>query len=204
MKKIFITRELAGNAEELLIKKGFKVEVFREDRSISTKLLMQKASDADALITLLTDRIDKKVIDGLKKCKIIANCAVGFNNIDIEYAGSNNIVVTNTPDILNDATADLTVALILACARRLREGELMMRSEKFKIWKPQLLLGLEMKGRTVGIIGAGRIGYAVAKRLNSFGSRIIYFDRNKRENFEKEFNAKKVSLNSLLKNADIV
>ena len=204
MKKIYITRKLAGRVEKFLTEKGFDVKVFQEDRPITRNELMRESKDADALITLLTDKIDKEVIDNLKKCKIIANCAVGFNNIDIEYAHSKNIIVTNTPDILTEATADLTVALILACSRRLREGELMMRSKKFKGWKPQLLLGLEMKDKTVGIIGAGRIGSATARRLKPFGTKFVYFNRNKKEIFESEFNAKRVSLNSLLKSSDII
>lgn len=204
MKKIFITRELAGNAETFLSQKGFKVNVFQKDRAIKKSELLKEAADADALITLLTDKIDRKIIDSLPKCKIIANCAVGYNNIDVEYAKSKKIVVTNTPEILTDATADLTVALILACARRLGEGEKMMREGRFKSWKPQLLLGIELTGKTVGIIGAGRIGFAAAKRLKPFGTKIIYFDRNRREKFENELGAKKVTLNSLLKKADII
>ena len=204
MKKIFITRELAGNAETFLSQKGFKVNVFQKDRAIKKSELLKEAADTDALITLLTDKIDRKIIDSLPKCKIIANCAVGYNNIDVEYAKSKKIVVTNTPEILTDATADLTVALILACARRLGEGEKMMREGRFKSWKPQLLLGIELTGKTVGIIGAGRIGFAAAKRLKPFGTKIIYFDRNRREKFENELGAKKVTLNSLLKKADII
>ena len=173
MKKIFITRKLVGKAERLLKEKGYSVKVFQEDYAISREDLFKEAKEADALITLLTEKIDKEFIDTLTRCKIIANCAVGYNNIDINYAKKKNIIVTNTPDILTDATADLTVALILACARRLHEAELMMRAKQFTGWKPQLLLGLEMKGKTVGIIGAGRIGYAAATRLKGFGTKII-------------------------------
>ena len=204
MKKVFITRQLAGNPELLLKKNGFSVKVFAEDRALSKEEFIKAAKDADGLITSLSDQIDKNIIDGLKKCRIIANCAVGYNNIDISYARKKGIVVTNTPDILTDATADLTAALILACSRRLYEGELMMRKNKFKGWKPQLLLGLDLKGKTVGIIGAGRIGIATARRMKAFGTKIIYYNRNRKEEFEKELDAKKVSLNVLLKSADII
>lgn len=204
MKKVFFTGKLAGRAEKFLREKGFSVKIFQEDRPITRIELLRETKEIDALITLLTDTIDKEVIDNLRNCKIIANCAVGFNNIDVEYARRKNIIITNTPDILTDATADLTVALILACARHLREGELMMRSQKFTGWKPQLLLGIEMKGKTVGVIGAGRIGLATARRLKPFGTKFVYFNRNKKEVFENEFNAKRVSLNSLLKSADII
>jgi len=204
MKKVFITRKLAGSAETMLRREGFKVKVFQDDSPIKRADLLKETIDADALISLLTDTIDREVIDNMRRCRIIANCAVGFNNIDVEYARSRNIVVTNTPDILTDATADLTVALVLACARRLREGESMMRSNNFKGWKPQLLLGLEMKGKKVGIIGAGRIGFAAARRLKAFGTEIVYFGRTKKEKFEDELDARKVSLNHLLKSSDII
>ena len=204
MRKVFITRKLVGKAEQMLKEKGFQVKIYKEDCPIPREEFLKNTANADALISLLTDKIDREVIDNLKKCKIIANCAVGYNNIDVEYARSKNIIVTNTPEILTDATADLTVALILACARRLHEGESMMRTNQFSGWKPQLLLGLEMKGKKVGIIGAGRIGYAAAKRLYAFGTEIIYFDRERRMNFENEFNAKKVTLNTLIKSADFI
>lgn len=204
MKKILLTRKLPGSPESLLMKYSFKTIIPSKADAISKDDLLKFGKDADAVITLLTDRIDRKVIDSFRKCKIIANCAVGYNNIDVEYARSKNIIVTNTPDILTDATADLTVALLLACARRLSEGEKMMRSNRFNGWKPDMLLGMELKGKTVGIIGAGRIGQAAAKRLKAFGTNIIYYDRNKRSEFEKNQNAKKVSLNYLMKNSDII
>ncbi|NMB81043.1 MAG: D-glycerate dehydrogenase [Ignavibacteria bacterium] len=202
--KVFITQELPGNVEELLISKGFEVDVYRKNNIISKRELIKRAKDADGLICLLTNTIDREVIDNLNKCKVIANVAVGYNNIDVAYAKSKNILVTNTPGILDDATADLTLALILACARRLREGDEFVRKNKFKAWMPQLMLGIELAGKTVGIIGAGRIGFEVAKRLLPFKTKIIYYDRNRREKFESATGAKKVSLNNLLKNSDIV
>lgn len=202
--KVFITRKLVGKAEQMLKANGITVKTFPEDRAITRTELLKNVKDVDGIISLLTEKIDKEVIDSLRRCKIIANCAVGFNNIDVRYANEKNIVVTNTPEILTDATADLTVGLILSCARRLGEGERMMRENKWTGWKPQQLLGLEMKNKTVGIVGAGRIGYAVAKRMKSFGTKIIYFDRKNNPYFENEFFAKRFSLNSLLKRADIV
>jgi len=202
--KVFITQELPGNVEELLLSKGFEIDVYKKNKIISNNELIKRAKDADGLICLLTNTIDRKTIDNLSKCKIIANVAVGYNNIDVDYAKSKNIVVTNTPGILNDATADLTLALILACARRLREGDIFVRRNKFKAWMPQLMLGIELAGKTVGIIGAGRIGIEVAKRLLAFKTKIIYFDRTRKEIFENETGSKKVSLNTLLKNSDII
>lgn len=202
--KVFITRKLPGEPEKLLKKNGFKVSVYKEDKAIPRDEFLDKSKDADAVLSLLTEKIDKEAIDNFSKCKIVANCAVGFNNIDVQYAKVKNLVVTNTPYVLTDATADLTVALILACARRLREGEQMMRENKFDGWKPNLLLGFDLKGKTVGIIGAGRIGRSTARRLKGFGVKIIYFDRKKRDEFETEFLSTRVNLKELMKKSDII
>ena len=202
--KIFITRQLPGNIERKLKNEGFTVKTFRGDEPISAKELIKKSKNTDGIISLLTDRIDSSIIDQLKHCKVIANYAVGYNNIDIEYAKSKGIVVTNTPDILTDATADLAVSLVLACARKIVDGEKFMRAKKFKGWEPQLFLGVELKGKTVGIIGAGRIGQATAKRLKAFGTNIIYYSRKEKPGFEIETGATKATLNSLLKNSDII
>lgn len=140
----------------------------------------------------------------MAKCKIIANYAVGYNNIDIDYAKKKKIIVTNTPDVLTESTADLTMALVLACARRIIEGENLLRKNKYKGWKPKFLLGNELRNKTLGILGAGRIGTAVALRAKAFGTKIIYFDRNKNIKLEKITGAKKVSLNKLLEASDVI
>ncbi len=202
--KVVITRKLPGEPEKLLKKSGFKVTVYEKDQAIPRKEFLKLTKDADAVLSLLTEKIDKEAIENFSKCKIVANCAVGYNNIDVLYAKEKSLVVTNTPYVLTDATADLTVALILACARRLREGEQMMRENKFDGWKPNMLLGFDIKGKTVGIIGAGRIGRATARRLKGFGVKIIYFDRKRRDEFETEFLAKKVNVKDLMKKADII
>ena len=204
MKKIFITRKMVGNKELLIKKKGFHLSIYKEDHPIPKDELIKRVKDVDALICHVTDKIDKEVIDSIKKCKVIANYAVGYNNIDVEYANSKGIVVTNTPNVLTDSTSDIAVSLVLACARRLREGEEMMRTGKFSGYKPHLLLGIELKGKTVGIIGAGAIGFATAKRLKAFGTEIIYFNRSRKEKFETELSAKRVALNYLLKSSDII
>lgn len=202
--KVYITSSLPEIAVTRLKEAGYKVSYFKQDRLITKEELIKNAKNADAVISLLTDKFDKSVIDQLPKCKVIANYAAGFNNIDIDYARSKNIVVTNTPDILTHATADIAMALVLACARRIPEGEKMMRSGEFTGWKPKLLLGIELYGKTVGIVGAGRIGQETAKRLKAFGTKIVYFGKSKKTEFEKETGAKKVSLDSLLKKSDIV
>lgn len=128
--KVFITRDIPESGINLLQKNGFEVSVYRNDSPIPRKELLAQVKECDALISLLSDKIDKKVIDSMRKCKIIANYAVGFNNIDVNYAKSKGIVVTNTPDVLTDATADLTMALVLACARKLPEAEKFVRDKK--------------------------------------------------------------------------
>lgn len=202
--KVYITRKLPEIAEKHLKASKLDVSSFKYDRAISKKELIKNAKDADALITLLSDKIDKEIIDNLPKCKVIANYAVGYNNIDIQYAKSKNIVVTNTPDILTDSTADLAMAILLTCSRRIIEGETYVRAGKFDGWKPNLLLGYEFRNKTFGIIGAGRIGQATAVRAKAFGMKIIYYNRSQKENFENEQNAKKVSLNQLLKTSDFI
>jgi glyoxylate reductase len=204
MKNVFIAHKLPGEPESLLKQNGFKVSTHSKNELITRDELIKKIKNADAVITLLSNKIDKEVIDAMTKCKIIANYAVGYNNIDVQYAKSKNIIVTNTPDILTDATADIAAALALTAMRRFHEGEYLMRSKKFKGWMPDLLIGMELRGKTAGIIGAGRIGQETAKRLKAFGTKIIYVSREKKNAFESETGAKKVSLNYLLKNSDII
>lgn len=204
MKKIFITREIPSIAVKLLEEKKYKVEVYKEGRPIPHKLLKEKVKDADGVISLLTDKFDKEIINAMGQCKVIANYAVGYNNIDIDAASEKGIIVTNTPGVLTDSTADLTLALALSCARRLNEGEALVRNNKFKGWEPKMLLGIELKNKMFGIVGAGRIGEAAAVRASAFGCKIVYFSRTKNVSLEKKCNAKKVSLDKLLKESDFV
>lgn len=202
--RVFITRELPEIAFELLEKNKISYDYYKKDQPIPRKILLQKVKNCEALISLLTEKIDKEVIDQMTSCRIIANYAVGYNNIDVNYAKKKKIIVTNTPNVLTESTADLTMALILGCARRLVEGDKLLRSGNYKGWKPKLLLGTELKNKIIGVIGAGRIGTAVAIRAKSFGTNIIYFDSKRNTLLEKATNAKKVSLKNLFMNSDIV
>lgn len=202
--KIFITRDIPESGIKLLNKNRFEVSIYKKDNPVSRKELIENVRKCDALISLLSDNIDKEVIDNMKNCKIIANYAVGFNNIDVEYAKSKGIVVTNTPDVLTDSTADLAMALALACARKLPEAEILVRDKKFVGWKPKLFLGMELRGKYFAILGAGRIGSAVAERAYAFGCKIIYYSNSHSKFLDEKLSAKKLSLNSLLKKADIV
>lgn len=202
--KVFITRDIPEIAKETLRNNGFKIDVYKKDNPISQSDLINGCRNADAVISLLTDKIDKKVIDQLKKCKVIANYAVGYNNIDVEYAKQKGIVVTNTPDALTDATADLAVTLILACARHVVEGDKMVRKNKFTGWKPKLLRGIELRGKTVGIVGAGRIGQETGKRIKGFGTKIVYYSKSHKPEFEAATGARMVTLSRLLRSSDII
>ncbi|GBD89605.1 putative 2-hydroxyacid dehydrogenase [bacterium BMS3Abin04] len=202
--QVFITRRIPDNAQELLQKAGFTVSVFDKDRAIKKDELIKFSKNADAIVSLLSDKITKEVIDSLPRCKIIANFAVGYNNIDVEYAHSKGIVVTNTPDILTDATADIAMSLTLACARHICAAQNYMLEQKFVGWKPKLFLGIELRNKIFGVVGAGRIGQETAKRAKAFGMRIVYYNRSKKNEFENGTSAKKVSLKKLLKIADVV
>jgi glyoxylate reductase len=202
--KIFITQEIPDSGLKLLEKSGFEVDIYKKDKPITRREFLHGIIDCDAVIPLLTDKIDKETIDKMKKCKVIANYAVGFNNIDVDYAKSKGIVVTNTPDVLTDSTADLTMALVLACARKISESEKLVRDKKFVGWKPKLLLGMELRNKYFGILGAGRIGSAVAKRAHAFGCKILYFSDIPNSEIEKKLEAKRESLISILKKSDII
>jgi glyoxylate reductase len=202
--KVFITREISEKAIHLLRKEKFLVNVYKKDKPISRNELIKNVKDADAIIALLTEKFDKELIDKITKCKIIANYAVGFNNIDVDYATKKKIIVTNTPDVLTDSTADIAMALMLACTRRLMEGERIMRQGKFESWKPNFLLGTELKDKVVGIIGAGRIGTETAMRAKAFKTKIVYFSRNRNYDLEKRTGGVKLPLDTLLKKSDIV
>ncbi|GAB4299845.1 MAG: glyoxylate reductase [Ignavibacteriaceae bacterium] len=202
--KVFVTRKIPDRGIRLLINNGFEVDVFGKDIPVSKKDLLKRTANADAILSLLTDIIDKDVINNARKCRIISNYAVGYNNIDVSYAKSKGIIITNTPDVLTSSTADLAMTLALAASRRIIEGDSMMREGKFKGWKPELLLGHELNGKIFGIAGAGRIGTATAIRAAAFGCKIIYFNSSVNTQLETQTAAKKVSLNFLMKNSDFV
>ena len=202
--KVFITRNISEKAVHLLRKEKFRVDVYKKDKPISKKELIKNIKDAHAVIALLTEKFDKVLIDKIPKCKVIANYAVGFNNIDVAYATKKKIIVTNTPDVLTDSTADIAMSLILACSRRLMEGERLVRHRKFKSWQPNLLLGTELKDKIVGIIGAGRIGTETAIRAKAFKTKIVYSSRSRNYDLEKRTGALKLPLDNLLKKSDII
>src|SRR5881628_1323381 len=157
-----------------------------------------------AIVPLLTRWVGGTELKNLPNLRIVANVAVGYNNVDVVAAEMRGVMVTNTPGVLTEATADLTWALILATARRLVEGVDLVRGGKWTGWHPEQLLGLELRGRTLGLFGAGRIGQAVGRRAPPFGLRILYAARSPKPEFERETGATRVDTNQLLADSDIL
>ena len=160
--------------------------------------------DFVAIVPLLSRWVGGTELKHLPQLRIIANCAAGYNNVDVVAAEMRKVTVTNTPDVLTDATADLAWTLILACARRLLEGIALIKSGTWAGWHPTELLGLELRGKTLGLVGAGRIGQAVGRRATGFGMRILYAARSAKPEFERDTTARRVELGPLLRESDVV
>lgn len=202
--KVFVTREILPEGLEIL-RKNFDVDVWTEYAPPSKEIIKERIKDADAILTMLSDKIDAEIINSAPKLKIIAQLAVGYDNIDLKAAKERGIYVTNTPDALTDASADFSFALMMAVSRRVVEADKYVRAGNWKVaWHPSMMLGAPLRGTTLGIIGAGRIGQAMAKRGRGFDMRILYFNRSAKPEFEKECGAKRVELDELLKESDFV
>lgn len=199
---LFLTRELPPLVMERL-QGYFQVSWNREDR-ILTKSELLAGNNKEALLCLLTDKIDRDVIEANPTCKVISNYAVGYNNIDVAMASKYKIPVCITPGVLTETTADLAWALLMAVARRLIEADRFTREGKWKGWGPMLFLGHEIHGKTIGIIGMGRIGKAMARRAKGFGMRILYTSNHPQPDIEKETGAVAIALDELLKQSDFV
>ena len=201
---VYITREIPKIGLEIL-QDYCQVRMNQKDRSLTKREVIEMAQKADGLLTMLNNPIDEEVIDSCSDLKVISNYAVGYNNIDVEYATEKGIVVTNTPGVLTETTADLAWALLLAVARRIVESDDFTRKGKFDGWYPKLMLGTEVSGKTLGIIGLGRIGKAVAKRAQGFNMKVVYNNRtplDKRE--EDKLDLNHLELDQLLQTADFV
>ena len=175
--RVFVTRHLPGNALERVAAEH-DVEVWPDRLPPPRAELLARAPELDGLLALLTDPVDAELIAAAPRLRAISNYAVGVDNIDVEAATARGIPVGNTPDVLTEATADLALALMLAVARRLSEGEAFVRAGEWKTWEPGLLLGHDLHGATVGIVGYGRIGQAVGRRLEGFGCELLTANRS--------------------------
>jgi glyoxylate reductase len=180
MPNVLITRRLPSAVLSKL-HDAADVDLYAGEATISSDELRQRIADKDALICLTTDAIDRSVLDAAPALKVVANVAAGYNNIDVAHARSRGVVVTNTPDVLTESVADFTWGLILAITRRLAEGERLVRRGEWKGWAFDLMLGTELRGKQLGLIGFGRIGRAVAARAAAFGMRVVYLSRLQRD-----------------------
>lgn len=198
--KIFVTRTLPGDAlERLAARPDVELVVSPHDRPLTRAELRQGLAAAEVAVTQLVDRLDAELLDAAPGLKLVCNYAVGVNNVDLEAARARGVAVCNTPDVLTAASADLTWALLLAVARRIVEGDRMVREGRFRGWAPQLLLGSAVAGRTLGVVGLGRIGAAVARRAAGFDMRVLYSSRT-----PKDVAWEQVSLERLLGESDFV
>jgi lactate dehydrogenase-like 2-hydroxyacid dehydrogenase len=199
MPSILVTRKLPSSVIAKLESAG-TVQVYEGEGAIPPAELRERVSGKDALVTMLTERIDAATIDAGSQLKIIANVAVGYNNIDVRHAQASGIIVTNTPDVLTESVADFTWALILAVTRRLSEGERLIRRGEWKGWAFDFMLGTELTGKQLGLIGLGRIGRAVARKAPAFGMRVAYTTRHESD----VPGARALPLDQLLNTSDVV
>ncbi len=197
--KVFITRRIPENGINYLKERGVEVYVRENDSIISDSELIDALREYDGVISMLSDNLSKDTLKHAKRVKIISNYAVGYNNIDIEYAKKKGITITNTPDVLTFATAELALGLMLAAARRLIEADRFTREGRFKGWHPLLFLGKTLEGSTVGIVGMGRIGTRLARMLEGFDVNIIYHSRSK-----KDLPYRFVDFDTLLRESDFI
>lgn len=207
--KIFVTRKIPERGLALLRQNGHDVAVSPNDRALAREELVEFLSKGryDAVLCLLTDKIDAGVFDAAgKQCRIFANYAVGFDNIDVAAAKERGIMVTNTPDVLTETVAEHTFALMLAISRRIAESDRFSRAGKYRGWAPELLLGTDVSHKTLGIVGLGRIGSRVAHHaVQGFDMRVLYYDVKRNENFEKEFQAEfRGNVDDIFSEADFI
>jgi glyoxylate reductase len=199
---------ITGNLPDTLIARieaEHRVQVHRQDRPMERRDILESIGDKQGLISMITDMVDPELLDRAPELKVVANFGVGYNNIDVPAATQRGIMVTNTPGVLTDATADLTMALMLAVARRVVEGDRHTRQGRFRFWAPFNFLGHEITGKTLGIIGMGRIGRAVARRAAGFNMRVLYYNRNPLAAAEeRKLQVHYADLKTLLQGADYI
>lgn len=208
MARVLVSAPLPGPAVDSLrglhdVQVGSEPTGLGRDGSLA--VLGEPGGDIDALITIVTDRVDEAVLRAAPRLRIVGNCGVGVDNIDLAACRQRGVLVTNTPEVLTDATADLTFALILAACRRVSEGDRLVRSGQWRGFSMTELLGVRATGATLGIVGLGRIGRAVARRAQGFSMRVLYTQRRRApEAVERDLNAEHCDLETLLKQCDIV
>lgn len=201
--KVFVTRKIPQVGIDMLGEFA-DVKVWEGELPPDYKTILNEAKTADGLLTLLTDRIDENLLCTAANLKVVSNYAVGYDNIDIDAATRCGVIVTNTPGVLTETTADLAFALLMATARRIVEADAFVRAGRWKTWDPVLMLGKDIYGATLGLIGLGRIGYAVAKRAKGFDMKVLYYSRHRHKEAEEKLGIKYAELDTLLAESDYV
>ncbi len=205
MSTIFVTRSIPDVGLNLLRNSRHNLNINELDRSLTHNELLNAVPGCAGVITQLADNIDSAFFDAAgEQLKVVSNYAVGYNNIDIDEATHRGIIVCNTPGVLTEATADITWCLLLGVARRASEGDTLIRSGNWQGWAPMQLLGADLINKTLAVIGAGRIGHAVAQRATGWRIKIIYVARSRHDDFERDFNATRMELDQALESADFV
>jgi len=204
-KRVLLTRRMPPPAEEMLRAAGLFVDQIDSDAPPAREEFLERVRGVAGLIPMLSDRIDAAVLDAAgPSLRVVANYAVGFDNVDIAACTERGVRVSNTPGVLTDATADLTWTLILAAARRVVEGDRLVRTAAWRGWAPTQLLGLQLSGATLGLAGAGRIGTAVGLRATGFRMRVLYTDLHENKELEQKVAATRVGLDQLIAEADVL
>ncbi|HTU93130.1 MAG TPA: D-glycerate dehydrogenase [Gemmataceae bacterium] len=202
--KVFVTRRIPAAGLDR-IRQHCEAEIWPEQMPPPYELIRQKIADCDGLVSLLTDRIDAALMDAAPRLRVVSNFAVGFNNIDVAAATARGIAVGNTPGVLTDATADMAFCLLIAAARRLVESVQYSQAGQWKTWEPLGHLGQDLAGRTLGVVGMGRIGYALARRCRfGWDMQILYHDTYRNEKAETDLGARSVDLDTLLRQSDFI
>jgi len=202
--RAYVTRKIPSEALDIIAASCDYRIWDSEGEPIPRDVLEAEIGDVDGVLTLLTERVDRHLLDAAPRLKVVANMAVGYDNIDVAECTRRGIVVTNTPGVLTETTADLAFALILAAARRVTEAERYLRQGQWKTWSPMLLTGVDVHGATLGIVGLGRIGEAVARRARGFSMRVLYANRSARPEVEAALGIERRGLDELLKSSDFV
>lgn len=201
--KIYVTRQIPEAALALLRPHG-DLKVWDHENAIPRGTLLQEICETDALLCMVTERIDEDLLSHAPRLRIVANMAVGYDNVDVPALTRRKIVFTNTPGVLTETTADLAFALVLAIARRIGEGDRLVRARQWPTWSPFVFLGTDVHHATLGVIGLGRIGAEVAKRARGFDMRVLYTNRGRNMEAEERFGCTRVELTTLLRESDFV
>lgn len=201
---VFITRKLNEELFARLMEIADVKMWDSESEPVPREMLVREAQKATALLTMLSDKVDEELLESAPNLKVVANLAVGYDNIDVKAASERGVTVCNTPDVLTETTADLTFALMLATARRITESQEFVKEGRWQSWSPFLLAGADVHHKTIGIVGMGKIGLAVARRAKGFGMEILYHNRNRHMEAEREIGAAYRSFEQLLEQSDYV